>query len=166
MFIKIVQQGWQGFTGSFGTCKFKDGIAETTEIEAKRLGTLVKIVECTAEGFEFDTVNPAHDIVKMRHVSAPVQEARNAEEGPTESPPATVPPAAPAETAPVETSTPPPPPIKTLKYAREALEKLAGEEGIKGVRTIAEEFNLKGTSISGLIDAIMEAQTGSKKAGA
>lgn len=45
-------------------------------------------------------------------------------------------------------------------YTRDALELLADKEGIKGIREIAAEFDLKGNSIHKLIDAILEAQKG------
>ncbi len=44
------------------------------------------------------------------------------------------------------------------KYTQEALEKIADESGIAGLREIAAEFNVKGNSIATLIKAIMNAQ--------
>lgn len=44
------------------------------------------------------------------------------------------------------------------KYTQEALEKIADESGIAGLREIAAEFDVKGNSIATLIKAIMNAQ--------
>ena len=45
---------------------------------------------------------------------------------------------------------------KVVKYTREQLEQTADEQGITGLRRIADEFGLKGKSIPGLIEAILQ----------
>ena len=45
---------------------------------------------------------------------------------------------------------------KVMKYTREQLEQTADEQGITGLRRIADEFGLKGKSIPGLIEAILQ----------
>jgi hypothetical protein len=43
-------------------------------------------------------------------------------------------------------------------YTEESLAKIADEKGITGIREVADQFGVKGTSIVGLIAAIMKAQ--------
>ena len=47
---------------------------------------------------------------------------------------------------------------KVVKYTREQLEQVADEKGMAGLRRIADEFGLKGKSIPGLIEAILQKQ--------
>lgn len=44
---------------------------------------------------------------------------------------------------------------KTSKYSREDLEAIADTKGIAGLRAIADEFGVKGRSVSDLIEAIL-----------
>lgn len=43
-------------------------------------------------------------------------------------------------------------------YSQEELESIADKSGIAGVREIGDKFGVKGTSISGIISGILEAQ--------
>ena len=44
----------------------------------------------------------------------------------------------------------------TRFYTLEELEKIADNKGLKGLREVAKPLGIKGTSINGLIEAIME----------
>lgn len=47
---------------------------------------------------------------------------------------------------------------KVIKYTREQLEQIADEKGMAGLRRVADEFGIKGKSIPGLIEAILQKQ--------
>jgi hypothetical protein len=157
MRIKIVQKGWENFSGSMGTLVFKDGMAQTTDIEARRIGSLIKVVECDENGFEFDTVSDAHTMAMTRRMSATVVEPLKTgeDEQPAPAPEATTDEQSEEDAAP---AAPPPPPAEP-EYDRAKLEEIASASGIKGLRAIGDKLNARGTSVVGLIDAILKAQS-------
>lgn len=157
MRIKIVQKGWAGFSGSMGTMVFKDGIAETTPVEARRIGALVQVVECDENGFEFEPVSDAHTMVVTRNLSATVQDAMKSGEDDPPAPADDATTDAEIDADPVDAPAAPPVPVAP-EYDRAKLEAVGSAEGIKGIREIAEKFGVRGTSISGLIEAILTAQ--------
>lgn len=52
----------------------------------------------------------------------------------------------------------PAPPPKPVTYTRDMLEQIAGEKGIKGLRTIGDGLSVKASGIADLISAILKAQ--------
>ncbi|MCR9222940.1 MAG: hypothetical protein NXH70_02625 [Hyphomonas sp.] len=147
--IKIVQKGWEGFSSNLGTTVFKDGIAECDEREAVRIGAIVQIMRLDDEDNEDGVINVGHEITLTKDLSAeiqpPLQTAEalaklKAEEEPDESEEA-------------ETEKDP-----VVKWTEESLEKIADENGIKGLREIGEPLGVKSTKISELIDKILEVQ--------
>lgn len=163
MRIKIIQKGWTGFSGSMGTMKFKDGMAETTPIEARRIGALVQVVECDENGFELDPVSDSHAMVMTRKMSATVTEAlKTGDEDPVEPEAAKPEPADTLASEAGERVAGEAKPVVVLAWDREKLEALAGEKGINALREIATPLNIRGTRISALIDGILEAQAQAK----
>lgn len=137
MRVKIVEPGWEGYTGNFGVAVFENGVAELSELEANRVGAAVRIVELNEDDEEDGVVNVGHEITKTKDMSAPVEERVEVSDEPA------------PETEKVE---------EREVHTREQLEEIADAEGIKGLRVIANPLGIKSTKMSELIDKIMEAE--------
>lgn len=130
MQIKITQAGWETYTGNLGGVEFLNGSGEATAREAARLANIVQIE--TAEGKNpSDTQNS----VDSRMMTSEEVALKTADR----------------YTAPAAVTSHPAP-----RYTRAALEKVASEKGITGLREIADQFKVKGTSITKLIEAIVK----------
>lgn len=130
MKLKLVQPGYENMTGYLGMTLFQDGLSvnDVPLREARNLGMAIKVE------FEDGTdPNPAQNLLDSMHIEAGTVEAPLAGSE-NESPKASV------------------------TYTQESLEAIADKEGIKGVRAVAEQFGVKGTSIAELIREILEAQ--------
>lgn len=129
--IKLTQPGWETFTGAFGGVTFDNGVSveEIADRQAQRLSAIV-----TCERLE-DGTNPSVSqmLIDMKNDAAPMEEQRVRGEESVATP------AAP-------------------QYTREQLEAVAAEKGIAGMREIADKFEVKGTSIVKLIEAILSKQ--------
>lgn len=130
MKLKLVQPGYENMNGYLGMTLFEDGVSvsDVPLREARNLGMAIKV-----EYEDGTDPNPAQNLLESMHneagtVAAPVAGSEN------ESPAAGV------------------------TYTQESLEAIADKDGIKGVRAVAETFNVKGTSIAELIREILEAQ--------
>lgn len=134
--VKIDQIGWDSYTGQLGMVPFENGISTRplTDHEMTRLGASIKLVKVGSD----EQVGAATTMANSRHLSAEVETAII----PTEEKPEVV----------VE-----------LKYTKDQLEEIASEGGIKAIREIAKEFDVKGVEISKMIDEIMQVQLGTKE---
>lgn len=132
--VKIDKEGWEAFTGSLGPVPFKNGVSERplTEQEIGRIGASIRLVKVDSD----EQVGPAVVMVDARNVSAEVKVALQTSEEEPE--------------------------VVELKYDREKLEEIASEGGIKAVREIAKEFDVKGVEISKMIEDILKAQLGTE----
>ena len=139
MLIRVVHKGWEGFTGSFGTAWLQDGVADGPLIEAQRIGSLINCVDEDGR-----TVNPAYTELQMRTVSAEVKPAMQKSSDIVRE-----------ET---EEEVPEEEAEELTVYSKEELEKIADESGIKGLREIGDPLGVKGTSITALIEGIIQAQ--------
>lgn len=131
MKIKIIQAGWEGFTGMFGVVEFADGVSvnEISRAEAQSLAATVSVV--TLDGKD---PSAAQQIIDFNdkpaegHVNLPTEDTI-------------------------------PPPIATVEpkptYTKEQLEEIADKDGIKGIRMIGEPLGLRANSISELIGKIL-----------
>lgn len=137
MRVKIVEPGWEGYTGNFGVAVFENGVAELSELEANRVGAAVRIVELNEDDEEDGVVNIGHEITKTKDMSAPVEERVEVTEEPA------------PKTEEVE---------EREVHTREQLEAIADAEGIKGLRVIADPLGIKSTKMLELIEKIMEAE--------
>ena len=136
-FIKIDVPGYEHFTSLFCMVPFKNGVSErpVTEQEALRIGSIIKTVRLdTDEQLGASTV-----MANTRHMSAEVVPLR-------------------LSLAEVKEE-----PEVELKYTKDQLEEIASEGGIKAVREIAKEFDVKGVEISKMIDDIMKVQLGTEE---
>ena len=134
-FVKIDQIGWDSYNGLLGMVPFKNGVSErpVTDVEMSRLGASIRLVKVDSD----EQVGAATTMANSRHVSAEVE-------------------------APIEPVKEEPKAEVELKYTKDQLEEIASEGGIKAVRDIAKEFDVKGVEISKMIEDIMKVQLGTK----
>jgi hypothetical protein len=146
MYIKITQPGWETFSGDFSGVVFVDGVSKThiSHREAMGLGAMIAVVELDEDGNHGNPVNPAWDLARDASIRAAVEpKLQTLKEYEREQAAK-----ASAAGAVVEKS-------GTVGYTREALEEIATEKGIGGIREISDPLNIKGTSIRGLIEQIL-----------
>ena len=128
--VRINVPGWEKFDGLLGMVPFENGVStrELTKDEIMRIGANIAIVKVDSD----EQVGAAVTMANSRNVSAEVKAASPtlAEEQPK-----------------VE-----------LKYDRDKLLEIASEGGIKAIREIAKEFDVRGVEISKMIDDIIQAQ--------
>lgn len=139
MRLKLLQAGFENYTGQMGVTFFQNGLSvnEVSEQDARRMAA---VLQC--ETVDGESMNVAQKLLDSMNTEAIVKnvdyasDEQKAEEQPQ----------APAEPAP------------QAKHTAESLAAIADEHGIAGIREVAEQFSLKGNSIAGLIDAILKAQ--------
>lgn len=162
MRIKIAQKGWEGFNGVLGPIQFTNGIsADITQREADRLGVMMRVVEVDENDVELGVVSANAELIRTSHIRMEVVDARQTvaeKEAANPTPPVTEPEITPPNPMPQ----PEPAPVKD--YTREELEKIADDNGIKGLRDIGTPLGAKNTSISKLIEEILVAQEKRAKA--
>ena len=133
--VKIDVPGWEHFEGQLGMVPFKNGISqrELTPLELQRIGANIRLVKVDTD----EQVGAAVTMAQSRHLSAEVK--------------------APSKTLEEE-------PVKevVLKYTKDQLEEIASEGGIKAIREIGKEFDVKGVEISKIIEEVMKVQLGTK----
>lgn len=142
MKVKITQSGWAGYTGFLGTTEFADGVSvnELSPHEADRLGALV-----TVEKIEGGQVGISQTWLEHYGDSAPVGATLDrGGEGHVVNEPAPV--------------VPRPLATESRLYSRADLETVAEGKGIQGLREIAGPMGIKATSITTMIDKILQAQ--------
>jgi hypothetical protein len=128
MQIKIIQAGWEGFTGDFGAVSFVDGVSVSgvTPLQAQRIANAIQVQ--TLEGKNPSSSQAALD-EKLRDMSADEALALQAPKAP-----------------------------EVRSWSRAELEELADAKGIEGVRKVADEFDVKAKSIGALIEGILKRQ--------
>jgi hypothetical protein len=133
---KIDAVGWEHYTGLLGLVPFKNGVSERplTPIEEVRIGASIRLVRVESN----EQVGAATVMAEARNISAA---------------------SAPA----LQTANEEPAREVELKYTKDKLEEIASEGGIKAVREIAKEFDVKGVEISKMIEDIMKVQLGTKE---
>jgi hypothetical protein len=137
--IRIAVPGYESFDGYLGTLEFKGGVSvrEPTPVEITRIGANVKIVKVDGD----EQIGPAANMVNSRFVSAKLEAPLQRER----------------EEPKVEDTKP------DAGYTREQLEAIADKGGIKAIRKVGDEFGVKGVSIGGMIDEILQAQAEQNK---
>lgn len=146
-FLKIVQAGYENYTGPIGAYEFSDGVSTVMipRVDRDRLATAFQFVEFTEAGVDEVDAGVAARMLRDGHEMAAEMaklERQTDEEKAVED--ATV-----ALQAPDF--------VPTI-YSREELEKIADKKGINGLRDIAEPWNVKHRSILPLIALIEQAQ--------
>lgn len=128
--LKIVEPGWETYTGFLSSTEFVNGesVDHTSQREARRLAASIQIIDIETG----KSPSTSQALLDMKDDPAPVATLVNE--------PASSEPSAPAS-----------------PWTRESLEALADEKGIKGLREIGDQFDVKDTSVAGLIDKILAA---------
>jgi hypothetical protein len=118
--VRIDQQGWDFYDGLLGMVPFKNGISTRplTDQEMSQLGASIKLVKVEND----EQVGASVTMVDSRRVSAEV---------------APLLPTVKEDEKKVE-----------VKYSKDKLEEIASEGGIKAIREVAKEFDVKGVEIN------------------
>ena len=141
MKLRLTQAGFESYTGQMGVVMFKDGLSESDvlPIDAIRIAAAIG-----AEWEDGSAANVGDMYLNNMHTPAYVGMAEKpVEEVVVE-----------AKTEETKTETPKP----AATFTQEQLAQIADEKGITGLREVAEPLGVKGTSIVGLMEAIMKAQ--------
>lgn len=166
MKVKIIERGYVGYTGNLGRINFENAVSvgEVEPREALMLGGYIRLVEVDDAGNEIGPVSHAAELVRTRAISAKVVEPLKRGDPNAPSPDAA------EQNAPKPVEVPNPMPVveQTPEEAarvwnRDELEAVADSKGIKGLREIGAALGVKNTSIPGLIDDILAAQTQNQK---
>jgi hypothetical protein len=166
MRVIITEKGFEGYTGPLGMSNFTNGISDDhlSEHERLHLGAIMNVAEYDEKG---DTdgaiINPGVNYAETYRVSAPIVEKAKTQAELNAEAALAAPAAGPAQEsadqaqtteATTQTELPALP-----KYTREELEVIADKDGIKGLRAISDKLNVKDSSIPGLMDKIIQAQS-------
>lgn len=130
MKLRLLQSGWEKLTGYLGIHLFEDGLSvnDVNEREAAQLGMFIQVAY--EDGRD---PNPAQKLLDNMHTEATLLGETVADDAKPEDKAAEL-------------------------LTREELEIIADKNGIKGLREIAEGYDVKGTSITELIEEILTAQ--------
>lgn len=142
--IKIVEKGWEGYTGDMGGVNFTDGVSdrEVTEFEMSRIASSIQVID-VATGKQVNEAATLSDNVGT--VLEPRTEAQTITQKQYD-----------------ELNAKPelgkPEVVGAKIYTGDELLKIADEKGINGLRDIGNTLGVKGRAIPELIDAIVNAQ--------
>lgn len=146
-YVKLVQPGFETFTGDFGQVVFKDGVSvePLTQRHVDRLAACLKIAITDEDGEEIQggvaarLVGGATIRAEVASTLARQTEEEKVIEGILRPKLANA-------------STP------TKRYTLEELEAIASKDGIAGLRPIGKDWNVKARAIPDLIEAILTSQ--------
>lgn len=144
MKIRMIEAGYKGFTGMFGTVEFKDGVSvnDVSDADARFFASIIGI-ENVEDGKDPGSNAQFQNSLTLSAVSVTLptraQTAKRDEK--------------------VEEKPKVDEPIAGT-YTKAQLEEIADKGGIAGLREIADPLGVKGTSIAKLIDAILMKQVG------
>jgi hypothetical protein len=133
MKLRIVQEGFETYTGQMGVVFFESGLSvgDVSQMDATRMSAVMKF-----EWEDRSASNVAQIYLDNMHTPAPLF----------------------AEDAPAALETQKTVVVeKIAAYTEDQLAAIADEKGIAGLRAIAEPLEIKGNSIVGLIEAIQRA---------
>ena len=141
--IRIVERGWETYTGPFGTISFVNGVSVGAPdfIAADRVASEMKVVD-----YETNLpIGPQHRMIEER--ISPIEMVPELPKAPE-----------PTEAV-VEEEKIPEPTEPDKVWTPEELEDLADKEGIKGLRReIGDAIGAKGRAIPELIEDILRVQ--------
>jgi hypothetical protein len=137
--IRIIESGWEGFTGDFGVTAFVAGVSVDLVpwIEQQRLGGLLRIESAESDEIEAQ-LGPSAELVRGRALAADDERVAAVNTG----------------VAGVNGEMR----LAIERFTREDLEDIADRKGINGLRDVAKAWGVKGRSIAELIHEILEAQ--------
>lgn len=144
MKLKIVEAGWEGFSGNLGMVDFENGVSvrDVTHIEANIISGNIRVQNFEDES-PVGAIGMDADIQNRPCVTSnlkTMEEIFAEQNGETQV------------QAPVQTQS------ETKQYTQEELEQIADKKGIAGLREIAEAMDVRATSIAKLIAGILSKQ--------
>jgi hypothetical protein len=167
MKVRIVAPGWENFTGILGQgAKFENGEADLTWRQVARIGASIHIVDADTG----EQVGPAAIAAAAKFESAPVvpemvtkteQDAKIEADATAEREKLAkaeeerkVKEAEALEAAKAKAAAE----AKETVWTRQELEAVGANDGVEGLRKLADPLGVKGRSITDLVDAILQAQ--------
>jgi hypothetical protein len=139
MKLRIIESGWETYTGLLGDVEFVNGVSveEVTNLQSIRLGASIRIesLDGAPQGMGQHLLNTNGNPAE---VLEPLQRGVDSDAKVEERP---------------ATST------NVRVYTRAELEKLADSGGISALRAVGDEMKVRGRSISDLIEGILKTQT-------
>lgn len=136
MKLRIVEPGWEGFTGNFGGVEFVDGLSVDSDVSAREAGRVASTIRIETE----DGKNPSVSQLILDMAAMPMSQDMVRD----------------ANTGSFNSDAPPAPDRK--RYTQDELMLIADTKGINGLREIGAEYDVRDTSIVKLIDKILIAQ--------
>jgi hypothetical protein len=135
MRIRLIENGYQTFTGQFGVWEFADGVSvdDLDYLAAMNITSLLSVVDDATGEYPSNTPYESGGPT----ASAPTETSTYSEA---------------LESAPAAAAA-----IALGDITRASLEAIADESGIKGIRLISDSMGIRGTSITDLIDKILNA---------
>lgn len=133
--LRIVEPGWENFTGDFGTIDFVDGVSvePVAPVYARRLANTVRVEEVNEDGSAGN--NPSDSQRVIDFAATPAEANMN---------------------DPVESAVNP---VTIAKlYSKDELMAMADAGGIAALRPIGAGYGVKSNSIAQLVDKILTAQ--------
>ena len=137
MKLRLTQAGFEKYTGQMGVVMFDNGLSvgEVLPIDAIRISAAI--------GADWEDGSAANvGDMYLNNMDVPAFVGR----GPSNEP------------APAEPQAKIAAPASGTTYSKDDLAKIADAEGIAGLRAISDPLGVKGTSIVGLIEAILKHQ--------
>lgn len=149
--LKLIEKGWENFTGQFGAVEFEDGVSKDIISMAEAM-KLAGVIRC--EELESGT-NPSvsQEIVDDRQSELSVRKQALADKVSADG--GTKEPEEPKNSEP--TSNP------VYDYEMADLEAVADQSGIEGLRDFASRYDVRGGSIKAIIDSLMARKEESQK---
>lgn len=168
-YIKIKQPGFETFSDLLGSVQFKDGqsVEPVSQAEADRIGAIMPI-ECVDTGAQVGATQRLIDTKDLSVETRNLEEVIKAEGGAEST----------SESVEGENTVEPVEPVASQSesqegesgstddksdadadaeiYTQESLEKIADEQGIKGLRVIGDKVGAKANSIPELIERILK----------
>ena len=147
MKIKLIEPGYEGFSGMFGTVPFQDGVSvdHVSHVEINLLASIVKVVDAESEA---EVGNLATETASWDKTADVIYYPTLADIEAGRTSPETM--------SPVQRNQS----VEVKLHTRASLEEIADKNGLAGLREIADPLEIKATSISKLIDKILGAQAG------
>lgn len=146
MKIKFANPDLASFTGMYGMLEFKDGVSvnDVSEHDVRLFGAITTI-EVIGDGF-----TPEKSYDEIKNISAGSVTLPTLAELQAQAAQLVTAVMSPPEGATVSTP--------AVVYTKEQLEAIADKDGIAGLRNIGDTLDVRGTSITKLIQAILDAQ--------
>lgn len=154
MKVRLTQPGWENYTGQLGIVNFVDGLS--TE-DVPRFNALRISATLLCEGEDGSALSLTQEIIDKADDEAPIMEEHLGTDEPETPVEEESTPEPEAEPGPVsEPAVEAAPEVGDHRIWTQAeLEAIADEQGIKGVRQIADSLDIRSNSIAGLINEMI-----------